>query len=46
MIGPRSPACSSCPSLRLRNSLTQETSLRFLQGTVWQNPPFFMPSVD
>jgi hypothetical protein len=33
-------------ALRLRNALTLETDIRFLQGTTWQNPPFFMPSID
>jgi hypothetical protein len=33
-------------ALRRRNALTLGTDLRFLQGTTWQNPPFFMPSVD
>jgi hypothetical protein len=33
-------------ALRLRNALTLETNVRFLQGTTWQNPPFFMPSVE
>jgi hypothetical protein len=32
-------------ALRLRDSLTLETDVRFLEGTTWQSPPFFMPSI-
>lgn len=33
-------------ALELRDSLTLETSVQFLQGTTWQNPPVYLPSID
>ena len=33
-------------ALALRGELTLETDLRFLDGTTWDNPPYYMPPVD
>ena len=39
--GPDWDACKA--ALDLRRSLTVETSVQFLKGSTWQNPPAFMP---
>ncbi len=33
-------------ALLLRRSLTIETSVEFLRGSTWHNPPYFMPGVS
>jgi len=33
-------------ALRLRESLTLQTNVQFLQGTTWQSPPQYLPSID
>ena len=42
--GPDWVKCHEC--LTLRNSLTIETSVCFLQGLKWDNDPWFMPGLD
>ncbi len=42
--GPDWDACAA--ALAYRRSVTLETTVRFLKGETWKNPPYFMPGVD
>jgi hypothetical protein len=33
-------------AIELRRSLTFETTLQFLQGSTWHNPPYYMPGLE
>ena len=33
-------------ALEIRRGLTLETSLQFLQGSTWNNPPYYMPGLE
>lgn len=42
--GPDWDACKQ--ALELRRGLTLETTIQFLKGSTWQNPPKFLPGLD
>ncbi len=45
--GGNGPDWEKCmEAIAFRRSLTLETNLQFLQGSTWQNPPWFMPAVE
>jgi hypothetical protein len=46
-IGGNGPDFDKCmEAIRYRRSLTIETSLQFLQGSTWTNPPYYMPGLE
>lgn len=46
-LGGNGPDWEKCrDALDQRRALTIETSLQFMQGSAWQNPPYFMPGVQ
>ncbi len=45
--GGNGPDWRKCKAaLDYRRSVTIETNVRFLQGSTWDNPPWFMPGLD
>jgi len=45
-IGGNGPDFDKCmEGIRYRRSLTIKSSLQFLQGSTWTNPPYFMPGL-
>lgn len=46
-LGGNGPDYDKCmKALQTRRTLTLETTVQFLQGSAWQNPPVFMPAVE
>jgi hypothetical protein len=33
-------------AIKLRRSLTLESSVQFLRGSTWHNPPYYMPAIE
>jgi hypothetical protein len=45
--GGNGPDWAKCrDALALRQTLTIESSVKFLKGEKWENPPFFLPGLD
>lgn len=46
-LGGNGPDWRKCrEAIDKRRALTIETSLTFLEGSTWHNPPYFMPGVE
>ena len=46
-LGGNGPDWEKCrDAINKRRELTLETTLTFLQGNTWHNPPYFMPGVE
>jgi len=46
-LGGNGPDWEKCQeAIAFRRTLTLETSLMFLEGSTWHNPPYFMPGVN
>ena len=46
-LGGNGPDWEKCmDAIQQRRELTIETSLQFLQGSTWHNPPYYMPGVN
>ncbi len=46
-LGGNGPDWEKCQeAIQFRRTLTLETSLQFLQGSTWNNPPYYMPGAE